>query len=185
MKPPCSSGSERHEADRTLLIYGLAAGLGAVLLALVGNDLMRVAVILGAVSAYVLVGRRDIYPQGRIMGPVRASAKPPLPVAAGWLLVLVSACCVGTSTSAIDIPVFSGPDLVDRISKLFVIVQRTSPFFPAGQKAVLAKYSTLIVRSLDHLILVGLCLYVSITGSACLYWLSIRRKAETACSEIS
>lgn len=177
-----------------LLRYGLPTCAATVVLAYLGNDVMRLGVLAGAAVAYGIVRKRQVYPFGRIMSAgqeispgyksfeIRSSIlenhkRSIHGVALGWFVVLLIICALALRAPIVHISLFTGPDVIDRITNISVVAALAVSRFAQGHKAAVAQGVATALRILDHVILLSLSLFVSITGSSCLYWLAIHRKS--------
>ncbi len=180
-------------SQTTLLRYGLPTCLITILLAFLGSDPMRLAVLSGAVLAYAITRKRAVYPFGRILSSVPESPadgesqnsqakleyhKTSLTgIALCWFLLLMVACSLSMVLPLVRIDSFIAPDLIDRITGISTVAAIVSSHLAQTHKAMVTQYFAAALRILDHVILLSLSLFFSVTGSSCLYWFFIHYKA--------
>ncbi len=182
-----------NESGGVLLRYGLPTCAATILLAYLGNDVMRLGVLAGAAVAYGIVWKRKVYPFGRIISAgqeispgdktaeslssaLESHKRSIHGVALAWFGVLLIICAVGLLAPVIHISLFTGPDVIDRLTNISVVAALAASRLAQSHKAAVAQHVATALRILDHIILLSLSLFVSITGSSCLYWLAVRRK---------
>ena len=186
--------SAESESYAILLRYGLPTCAISVLLAYLGNDLMRVSVLVGSVIAYRIVAGRRVYPfdhitrfatgtrpgdkeseefSSRLEGCRDGLRR----VALVWFMVVLLVCGFSIVAPLVHVNAVAGTDLFDNITKVSVIFSVVLSLIGESYRPMASRYFVVALRVVDHGILVSLSLFFSITGSACLYWFFIHRDA--------
>ena len=181
------------ESYRNLLKYGLPTCAVTVLLAYLGNDLMRLAVLLGSVIAYGIVARRRVYPFGHITRISTAASSGDeesegflsrlegCKVALGrvaliWFMFLLLVCGFSILAPLVYVNAIAGTDLIDTVTKISVVFSLVLSHIGEKYRPAAAHYFVVALRVIDNVILISLSIFFSVTGSACLYWFFIHRK---------
>jgi len=186
-----STLSVKDQRYRNLLRYGLPTCIITLLLAYLGSDLMRLAVLMGSLLAYGVVARRRVYPFGYIAGadaPFEDKKSELLSgrleegkdtvrrVALVWVMVLLLVCGLSILVPLVHVNAIAGTDLFDNITKLSVVFSMVQTHIGDRYRPTAARYFVMVLRVIDNIILISISLFFSITGSACLFWFFIHRE---------
>lgn len=186
------SGERR--ACMQLIAYGLPAAVITLVLACFGDEFARVSALAGAFIAWWIVGGREVYPFARIADRsaaissdvaqrerlsqrLEANKGSLKTTALIWLALLLLVAGASMFFLSPGIMFFGRVGLIDEVTRASaVFVLLLAPFGKdVGYSAAPLFAKTLAVS--DHIIIISISLFLSITGSCCLYWLSIYLKA--------
>lgn len=151
-----------------------------------GGDLARLAVLVGSAAAYVIVQRRRVYPFGRIgasgakeearedsfSAELERHKRSAANIALAWfaLLLMISGLPMLISDAQGYYFIF------ERVTKISTLAVLLASYL--GKNQALSMYGlTSALRAIDHAILSCVSLFMSMTGSACMYWLFIHYRA--------
>jgi hypothetical protein len=158
---------------------------------LFGGDLARLNVLVGSAAAYVIVQRRRVYPFGRIgtSGAKEEAKEDAISTelerhkgsaansALAWfaLLLLISGLSMLISDGQGYYFIF------ERVTKISTLAVLLTSYLGKNQALSVHNLASAL-RAIDYAILSCVSLFLSMTGSACLYWLfihyrTVRKKA--------